>query len=381
MRLHDFLFAKANQRNIPFSGTFELLPRCNMSCKMCYVRLEKKDEEKIGKERTAQEWLKLAEECKKNGMLFLLLTGGEPFLYEDFKYLYTELKKMGFMISINTNATLLNDENLKWLIDNPPYRINITLYGASADTYEKLCGYRNGFDKAIHAIKTLHKAGIYVKLNASITPYNVIDLEKIYDIAKEINVPIQANSYMFPPVRKSEKNIGKGNRFSAEEAGKYQAKIDCLRMDREEYILRNQKFEESGIFDFEEETNECTSLDQDCFTCRAGKSSFWVTWDGRMLGCGMLNYPCAYPFKDGFFNAWKEISNQIKKITAMEKCNGCKYRVLCKACPGMVYTETGDFNKKPEYLCNIVRARIVETKRLYHDIKIEGVVNEKNNKK
>ena len=47
-------------------------------------------------------FMQLAKDAKEQGMLFLLLTGGEPFLYPEFKELYQELSAMGFVISINS---------------------------------------------------------------------------------------------------------------------------------------------------------------------------------------------------------------------------------------------------------------------------------------
>lgn len=45
----------------------------------------------------------------KAGTLFLLLTGGEPLLFPDFKTLYLELRNMGMILTINTNGTLLGE--------------------------------------------------------------------------------------------------------------------------------------------------------------------------------------------------------------------------------------------------------------------------------
>lgn len=49
-----------------------------------------------------------AEQAKAKGLLFLLLTGGEPFLYPEFRTLYARLKAMGLIVSVNTNSTLLH---------------------------------------------------------------------------------------------------------------------------------------------------------------------------------------------------------------------------------------------------------------------------------
>ena len=67
------------------------------------------------------------------------LTGGEPFLWPDFWKLYDALIHMGFLVSINTNGSLIDDEAIRKLQELPPTRVNITLYGASDATYERLC--------------------------------------------------------------------------------------------------------------------------------------------------------------------------------------------------------------------------------------------------
>ena len=100
------LHTKASAQGVPLSGTFELSPCCNMNCRMCYVRKSREEVLMAGGERSVVQWISLAEEAYRSGMLFLLLTGGEPFLYPDFRKLYEELSSMGIVLSINTNGTL-----------------------------------------------------------------------------------------------------------------------------------------------------------------------------------------------------------------------------------------------------------------------------------
>ena len=83
--IFKYLSAKAARNRIPLSGTFELSPCCNLDCRMCYVRKSHKEVMDFGGEKTVEQWLELARECKEAGMLFLLLTGGEPFLYKGFR--------------------------------------------------------------------------------------------------------------------------------------------------------------------------------------------------------------------------------------------------------------------------------------------------------
>ena len=154
--ISDYLYRKASIKKIPLNGTFELSPVCNFSCKMCYIRKTAAQLKQEGKSLIPwQKWLNLAGECREAGMLYLLLTGGEPFLYPGFRELYRELHKMGFLISINTNGTLIDDEVIAWLKEAAPHRVNITLYGTSRETYERICENGNGYDRAVDAILKL----------------------------------------------------------------------------------------------------------------------------------------------------------------------------------------------------------------------------------
>ena len=89
------LVDKANVAEIPISASFELTPLCNLKCDMCYVRMEVEEVKREGGIRTADEWLHTAEELRRLGTLFILLTGGEPLLYPGFADLYLRLKQMG----------------------------------------------------------------------------------------------------------------------------------------------------------------------------------------------------------------------------------------------------------------------------------------------
>ena len=135
------MFYKAEKFGIPLSGTFELTPMCNFSCRMCYVRKTADEVRKSSRPmRTLGQWLDLAREARDAGMLYLLLTGGEPTSLAGFWELYEELMQMGLVVSINTNGSLLDERAVARLSEYPPRRVNITLYGASDRTSEENCG-------------------------------------------------------------------------------------------------------------------------------------------------------------------------------------------------------------------------------------------------
>ena len=353
----NYLYTKASRNGMPLSGTFELTPCCNMACKMCYVRKTKEEQEKIAPLRTAKEWLELGKTAREQGMLYLLLTGGEPFLRPDFQEILSGLHRMGLLISINSNGTLIDEETVEWLKETPPVRINITLYGASDETYARLCGNPKGFTQTARAIRLLKEAGIQVKINCSVTPYNVDDLEGIYAFAREEGLLVQATSYMFPPLRRDTSMVGQNDRFSPQEAAYQSACILVLDLGEDEFLRRVSR-DESLAFPQEIE-EDCREIDGegDGIRCRAGKCSFWITWDGRMLPCGMFPEGNAQNvFQIGFEKAWEQVHEEALAIRLPAKCSGCTLRDQCKACAAMVMTESGNFHTVPEYRCKMAKA-------------------------
>ena len=195
------LIQKAYIKQAPINGSLELLPLCNMNCDMCYVRLSKAEMEQKGRLRTKEEWISLARQMKDAGTLFLLLTGGEPLLFPEFKELYKELQNMGMILTINSNGTLINEEWADFFAKHKPRRINITLYGADDQAYGKLCHYPAGFQKTVNAIRMLRDREIDVKINGSITSKNEEDIKKILDIAKQYDAAVNLDTYMYPASR------------------------------------------------------------------------------------------------------------------------------------------------------------------------------------
>ena len=75
-QISDYLYRKASANKIPLGASFELSPVCNFACKMCYLRKTAAQVKAEGKRiRDWTEWLALAEACRKEGTLYLLLTG------------------------------------------------------------------------------------------------------------------------------------------------------------------------------------------------------------------------------------------------------------------------------------------------------------------
>ena len=336
MDIRDYLDIKALPSKAPLSLTFELTCRCNFSCKMCYVH----SAGNIKKELTARQWLELAKSASEKGTLFLLLTGGEPLLREDFPFLYEELTKMGFVISVNTNGSLLAGDILRLFEKYPPNRLNISLYGAKGDTYLSLCE-SDSFERVKENILMAKKKGLSVRLNYPINALNCRDMEEICRFAKGNDLSVRGVTYMFPQTR-AKGDMG----FN-----------DC-RLSAEDAVFYRRKWREiCNISDNAAPLDEVPEYDS-CSQCKAGRTSYWIDCEGNAGACGAI--PAGHSVLTlGFNEAIKRVNEDMEKIRLPKECSHCIYRPRCNVCAANCYCETGKFDRVPEYVCKM-------TKRMYN---------------
>lgn len=348
----DRLWNKAGAMRVPLTGAFELLPVCNLNCRMCYVRKSMSEVREMGGLLPADQWLDYANQAREEGLLYPLLTGGEPFLRHDFQEIMGKMLEMGLQISINSNGTMIDKSMAAWLGQHRPTRINITLYGASEESYQALCGDGDAFNRVRRSVQWLKQQDVPVKFNASITPENVNELEAIMAYAKSVDSPIQVAAYMFPPVRRDSGMVGRNHRLSPQEAGLARVKADWLQSDPHWFSEQAKRW--SHFIPPTEDMLTRQASQRSCeMSCRAGRCSFWLDWQGNLGNCGMYT-SVKYPLKGhGFAETWKQVVEETNQMRYSPVCTNCPNFKLCHACIAMVYNESGDRDGRPEYLCKM----------------------------
>lgn len=342
------LLSEAAEKRQPVSGTFELTSRCNLSCTMCYIAESACNKSVKEKELTAKEWVEIAGQASKSGMVFLLLTGGEVFLRNDFFDIYEPVRKMGVVLSLFSNGTLITKTTAKKLAQHPPNKIEITLYGATSKTYENVTGSNKGFELCCKGIENLLSAGIKPVIKTTITRQNIHEQEEIKKMAKEWGLPFISAWLLTKRVD--------GKFSSFEESLLSPEEIFALELNDSE---ADKKWEEIARKKYSEPRNEI-------FYCKAGKSSFIVNSSGEMNVCADLPLPAAKVLHKGFNEAWEEVKNYVEAATQKtSSCSTCSAKEYCNTCPARSYLETKTLDEPVPYLCDITfkRKDIYESKQ------------------
>ncbi|MCR5665236.1 MAG: radical SAM protein [Eubacterium sp.] len=352
---------KALKKRLPISTTFELLATCNMRCKMCYIVHQKVKEGEI---KSVEFWDTLCDEMIEEGLLFLLVTGGEPLTYPGFRELMERLSKKPIHIALNTNATLIDDEMADFIAKIYPYQVNISIYGASDKTYENLCGLPGGFTLVKNAVNRLLDRGLKIELHTTLVPDNVHEKEAIARMAQEWKVPLKMTHYMFPPYRKNSRTGGGAYRLSPKEAAKVAYWNVCRQLPK----LEDRKMSFELICKTFEDPTIYGAYGQTGVLCRGGLSSSWVDYQGRISGCGIHNYEQIDLNMVSFKQAWKQIVASTEQIVVAETCQTCAYRCICSICVAAAYCETGDVAGVPEYLCEMTKEYAKLIQKAYEEL-------------
>ena len=320
-------WAKSN--GVPLSGNFELTPFCNFQCVMCYVRLTKEQAQQQGEMLRAEDWIAIAQQAKEMGMLNLCLTGGEPFTHPDFWKIYSELNKMGFLITILSNGYLIDEEVIeKFKEYGAPFSIRLTLYGASDETYWRTCYCKDGFTKVAKAVQLLQDAKIPLKMVSTIVKENMDDLQEIYRFARERNIPMQHTISVVKTARGAS-NLAETSRLLADDFP------EEMTMD----MLEKNKVPDAR-----------TPFDR----CNRYGASFWVTWNGHVQLCSFMSKP--FVFYSGNFAAdWERLNEKLTNLHSPKECKDCKWRSFCRRCPGVLCAESGDPEKVDAGMCNTAK--------------------------
>ena len=354
--LPDFpLWERMKANRIPASFSLEVTARCNNDCPHCYINLPAGDREAKAKELSLGEIGDIADQAVSLGALWCLITGGEPLLREDFPDIYRALKRKGLLVSVFTNACLLTREHVDLFRRYPPRDIEVSVYGVSEKTYERVTRRPGSHAAFRRGLDLLLASGIKVRLKAMALRSNVEELPEIARFCRERTVdsfrfdPLLHLRFDGDPARNEEI---RGERLAPEQ-------IAAIEQADEDRAVSLQKECDRLIFPGSER-DSCGHL----FHCGAGVSRFDVSSEGLFRLCSSL-WPkdCVYDLRRGkLADAWSRFVPGVRGMTSgdrefLEKCGPCRLVNLCLWCPAHAHLESGRIDGWCDYFCRVAHAR------------------------
>lgn len=328
-------------QRIPLAGEIELTYRCNQSCAHCFVNLPPGDKEAKQNELTFEEVCRILDEITEAGCLYLLLTGGEPMLRPDFLDIYTYAKKKGLLITIFCTGTLITSPIADYLVEWPPFNIEITLYGATEETYERITGLPGSYRKCLKGIQMLMERGLPLKLKTVLMTLNKHEFTAMEKFAADLGLKLGWDPHISPRIDGGRKPIH-------------------LRVDPEE-VVRIDMAEEKRAAEWRAFCDRLPSAyrSDKLYGCGAALTSFHIDPYGQMSPC-MMTRLHTYDLRRGSFReGWDRMFVHLRELKRplTDRCADCDLARMCFQCTGWAQLEHGVEWAPVDYLCELTHLR------------------------
>ena len=316
----------------PIQATFELTPRCALNCKMCYIHL---DPENIpncgrGRELTAEEWIEMGRQAQEAGIFSLCITGGDPILHPEFETIWKALSRMGFRITLQTNAYSITKRLEKLFYEYPPQKAKITLYGSNDNVYREVSGVEDGFTRVNEGIQKLCKLKIPIQLVTTFVKQNIDDRDNILKYVIKNRYQWNYSTSCYPSLR--------GTSTNAKECALNVYDLGC---DEETAIEWNAR-------------PVMTADKKPCEYCSIYRTGYNITWDGYMRFCLFLDEPKIDALENTFEENWQALEKYSESILWPEECYSCLVKDKCRKCIASLACNSGKIGKVNDDYCKHV---------------------------
>lgn len=347
--LTGFVHQQFVGKRAPLEVSIEVTRRCPLDCLHCYNNLPMSDQAARAQELTLDEHVRLLDELAAAGTLWLLYTGGEIFARKDFLDIYTEAKKRGFLITLFTNGTLINERIADHLAQYRPLAIEITLYAATRETYEALTQIPGSYDRCMRGIRLLLERNLPLKLKTVPTTLNRHEVFEMKRMAEEdFGVEFKFDSLINPRIDCSQSPLAV--RLSPEQV----VELDFADPKRREEYRRMAEQDLSSPAPASTQNSPRPK-----YTCGGGEAGCAIDPTGMMTIC-VISHQQGYNIRQGGFReGWegplREVRNQPR--TRPSICDRCQIQSLCSMCPANGELENGDAESPVSFLCQVAHLR------------------------
>jgi len=337
------------EQRVPVSGSINLTHRCNLNCVHCYLGSRNSELRSSEVELNTEQWLDIIGQITDAGCLHLLLSGGEVLLRNDFETLYRKAVTNGLLVTVFTNGTLLNDSTLTLFKDLPPQHVEISLYGATAPSYESITGSKGSFDQCMKGIQRLHDNNLHFKLKTMVLTQNQHELGQMRNIADQYGVNFRLDPALFACLDGNKAPLD----YSVEPA-------EAVKEDLADPVR---------VRHWQEHYDNTKNISPDknlLFHCGAGLTNFHIDPSGTLLPCLMLSGPSYDLLKGSFIDGWQNEIVKLRKIKAPVdyKCHSCNKRSICGSCPAYYENMAGTPETHSQYFCDLGELRLQAIKSL-----------------
>jgi len=180
----EFGFNRPVQVHAPFLVVWNFTYKCNLKCKHCYSESGNVSKSEL----STEEALKVVDQLADFGVTSLAFSGGEPLMRKDFFEVARHAVDVGLYVSLATNGTLLNPENVRKLKEIGVHYVEVSLDGADAKTHDFFRGKTGAFNQTLQGLKNCLSKDICTCVAVTATKNNLTEIPAVLEMAENMGI-------------------------------------------------------------------------------------------------------------------------------------------------------------------------------------------------
>lgn len=270
---------------LPMNLTIGLTYRCNSRCRTCNI-WQKKEK---NKELTLEEWDKIFRSLGKS-IIFLTLSGGEPFLRKDIveicQIVYQHCQPL--VITIPTNGLLAKAivEKVAEIVRSCPQTqviVNLSVDGIGSQN-DQIRGIKGHYQKVMETYRRLKKLrykNLTIGFHTVISKFNVADFPQI----AETLLALKPDSYV-AEIAEQRIELGTERSDISPQLDRYQQAVDFLIAKTKQKKFKGvSKATQAFRQEYYQLTKEILEQKRQVIPCYAGWASAQIAPNGDVWGC------------------------------------------------------------------------------------------------
>jgi radical SAM protein with 4Fe4S-binding SPASM domain len=268
------------------------------------------------------------------------------FVRKDFLDIYIYAKQKGLIITLFTNGTLITPEIADELARWSPFSIEVTLYGRTKETFEKITGVSGSYERCLRGIHLLMERRLPLTLKSVILTLNKHEIWEMKRFVEEdLGLEFRFDAMINPRIDRSLTPLDV--RLTPQE-------VVELDMGDPKRAKEWKKYTEqlSGYAPPLEHRDEL-------YQCGGGEVGFAIDPYGKMSICS-FSLGDTWDLRLGSFReGWEDFLREVrrKKITRQTRCASCRIKAMCGMCPANGELENGDPEEPVDFLCQVAHLR------------------------
>ena len=344
--------------------SWNLTQRCNLLCAHCYMSAYPGAGN--SGELSTDECRRVMDEIAQiNPNVFLILTGGEPFLRKDLFDLAGYARDKGFTVVLGTNGVLLRERQARLMKEHGIQGASISLDSTDPQTHDDFRRLPGAWQGAVRATEILQAEGIPFSLHMSVMDWNVEEIPAMVDLATSLKAHV-LNFFFLVRTGRGEKltdilpqeyeriltylarvqGVGAGGETTGDAVSDAREDPWSLPVGQVDRLLIRAKCAphfRRVLWSLDPRSPLLKNYAHG--SCPAGKYYCRITPEGDVTPCPYMPVSAGNLRRQSFADLWEQalVFNDLRSSNLRGRCGACEFSKICGGCRCRAYATYGDY--------------------------------------